>query len=226
MFESKTRSIIIPQYEHGRMAGTLASLWGNENFEKPEIDFDAFVNGVTLHDWHYGRVDNLSIGGASESAWAALVQRGVDYCFDDPVTDIVVKKHIRRLLSGHTSAQAEKLKEGIENRIAERLGETSFSPDAFAWADKITAFCDMVAFDFAFEEPLKRKISVYLKQGNSTEVEIEYEIVGNSEIVVFPWPFSVESVHGIVVGYEAEKYPDVLVPKPVTFTIRSNCSLI
>jgi hypothetical protein len=30
MFKSKTRPTVIPQYEHGRLAGTLAAMWGND----------------------------------------------------------------------------------------------------------------------------------------------------------------------------------------------------
>lgn len=65
MFKSKIRSIIIPQYEHGRLAGTVASLWGNDDFARPVIDFASFVQGVALHDWHYGPIDNLPIGEAA-----------------------------------------------------------------------------------------------------------------------------------------------------------------
>ncbi len=33
MFRSKVHQMVIPQYEHGRLAGTFASLWGNQDFE-------------------------------------------------------------------------------------------------------------------------------------------------------------------------------------------------
>ena len=109
--------MIIPQYEHGRLAGTLASLWGNENFDKPKMDFDAFVKGVTLHDWHYGRVDNVEIGQASDAKWLSMVQRGVALSFDDPITEIVVKKHIARLLRGHSSVVIKKMLMYVETHI-------------------------------------------------------------------------------------------------------------
>ena len=50
MFKSKVRPINIPQYEHGRLAGIFALLWGNEAFDRPEFNFDSFVQGVALHE--------------------------------------------------------------------------------------------------------------------------------------------------------------------------------
>jgi hypothetical protein len=65
MFRSKNQPSVIPQYEHGRMAGILASHWGNDSFDRPAIDFERWVAGVAFHDWHYGVLDNLPIGEAS-----------------------------------------------------------------------------------------------------------------------------------------------------------------
>ena len=37
MFRSKARPIVIPQYEHGRLAGTLAQHWGNDHFDRQQF---------------------------------------------------------------------------------------------------------------------------------------------------------------------------------------------
>ena len=50
MFKSKVRPINVPQYEHGRLSGAFALLWGNEVFDRPEFNFDSFVQGVALHE--------------------------------------------------------------------------------------------------------------------------------------------------------------------------------
>jgi len=42
VFRSKGRPIVIQQYEHGRLAGTMASFWGNQEFERLLVDFGAF----------------------------------------------------------------------------------------------------------------------------------------------------------------------------------------
>jgi len=48
MFKSKQRPIAIPQWEHQKLAGTLALLWGNATFERPPIPFESFLTGIGL----------------------------------------------------------------------------------------------------------------------------------------------------------------------------------
>jgi len=70
MFTSKQRPIVIPQWEHQKLAGTLALLWGNADFERPPVPFESFLTGIGLHDRAYGPLDNLPIGGyPKRSGW-------------------------------------------------------------------------------------------------------------------------------------------------------------
>lgn len=172
MFKSKVRPINVPQYEHGRLAGTFASLWGNEDYDKPVIDFASFVQGVALHDSHYGIVDNLPISEANEADWLEMTRKRVEYWFEDPITDLVAKLHLGRLLNRQESPETEGLINLIELRIAERLPHTRFSQEQFEWADKITRFCDRLAFDFSFEASRENSRSVYAKANSSKETPI------------------------------------------------------
>lgn len=217
MFQSKTRLRIITQSEHERLAGTFANLWGNQEFERPALDFDAFVQGVALHDWHYGVIDTLPIGGSNEDEWLTMVQKGVTIRFDNPVTDIVAKLHIRRLLSGGSSPQALAMIERIDQRIAERLPETGFTRQQFERADRITRFCDHLAFDFCFEEPAEGTLGVYASSSASEETPITYTILPGGRISISPWPFSASTVTGIVMSYRADDYPETLTPEIIRF---------
>jgi len=217
VFKSKIRPIIIPQFEHGRLAGTFASQWGNQDFKRPVIDFDSFVEGVTFHDWHYGVIDNLAIGGSTEEAWLELVRKGVDYWFEDPVTDIVVKLHIRRLLSSQDTPERNALIERIEERIVVRLPHTPFSREQFEWADRITKFCDQMAFDFSFESSMKAALVVFADEQANKEINITYEIKPQGQIEISPWPFSVEAFRGFIIGYNQQGYPDTLKPEMIHF---------
>ncbi|MDX1474119.1 MAG: DUF3891 family protein [Reinekea sp.] len=217
MFKSEARPINIPQYEHGRLAGIFALLWGNENFDKPAIDFASFVQGVALHDWHYGPVDNLPIREASEGEWLTMVRKGVEQWFANPTTDIVTKLHLKRLLSGRESPEISELVSQLELRLAERLPQTSFTREHFEWADRITAFCDDLAFDFSFEKPVEETLLLPTKIHSSEETPITYIIRPNGEIWVVPWPFSQPSFSGIIVGYERPGYPEKLKPKVIPY---------
>ena len=110
----------------------------------------------------------------------------------------------------------------MSKHISNFFLETKFTPEEFAWADAITGFCDMVAFDFSFEKPIKRFMTVYPNVDAMEMIEIVYEIKAGGKVVVSPWPFSVESIQGILVGYREEGYPDVLNPEIVGFDIRAS----
>jgi hypothetical protein len=217
VFKSKIRPIVIPQYEHGRLAGTFASLWGNQDIKRPLINFDSFVQGVTFHDWHYGVIDHLAIGESAEEDWLEIVQKGIDYWFDDPITDIIVKLHIRRLLSSQVSADRQSLIDQIEDRIAVRLPQTAVSREQFERIDRITKFCDQLAFDFCFEAPMKATLPVFTDQNASKETYIAYEIKPEGQIEISPWPFSVSGFGGFIIGYQQQNYPEILKPEMIHY---------
>jgi hypothetical protein len=85
MFKSKQRPIAIPQWEHQKLAGTLALLWGNADFERPSVPFESFLTGIGLHDHAYGPLDNLPIGEIPEEEWLALTRSGFEMTWTDPI---------------------------------------------------------------------------------------------------------------------------------------------
>jgi hypothetical protein len=220
MFKSKTRPILYTQYEHGRLAGTLAALWGNKAFDRPALDFDAFVAGVTLHDWGYRVLDNVPIGESTEEAWLEVVRRGIDYRFAHPTTDIVVKLHIRRLLSWDSSPEREALIEAIDDQVNGRLPESGATLEAFQRADKITQLCDMISFDYCFEAPQERTYQVYKKPNAAETTRVSYRVQAGGEVVVDPWPFGVPAITGTILAFTRKNYPDELNPLVVGYTIR------
>lgn len=218
MFKSKTRRIVFPQYEHDHLAGALAANWGNDLFDRPALHFDAFVQGVLLHDWQYRLLDNLPIIEAPEADWMAVTRDGVYHRFADPVTDIVVKLHIKRLLSFDESAERTALKEEIERQVAERLRESGFTRAQFEWADRITRFCDQVAFDFCFEQPVQRSLPICPRVDSAATVEVTYTIGDNGVIKVAPWPFGLPTLTGAIIAYRRDGYPDELTPQSVLYS--------
>jgi hypothetical protein len=220
MFKSRVRDIIFPQYEHGRLAGTVARAWGNEAFERPALDFDAFVAGVTLHDWGYGTIDNLPIGAAPEKEWLEVIRKNVEKRYDHPTTDIIVKLHLRRLLSMFPSAAREALIAQVDERIDGRLLESEAPFEKYRRADKITRLCDMISFAFCFESPSQLTYEVFPQQGSDHQMtDITFEIRPSGEIIVTPWPFSVPIISGVTYAFEAQGYPDTLNPLVVPFKI-------
>ncbi len=216
MFQSKIRDIVIPQYEHARLAGLLAALWGNDDFDRPAIESDSFVTGVTFHDRGYGPIDNNPIGSGPTEQWLAIQQRGIEIRYADPAADTLALMHVRRLLAGEDTPERLILGEKADARIAERMAESPYSAAQFRWADRLTWFCDMASFDFCFEEPNERRRMVYSRLDDfDSGVEIDLRLEAGGIIRMAPWPLSVPKVDSFIVGYEALGYPERLEPVPV-----------
>ena len=209
MFKSKKRKIIITQADHAKLSGVLAQNWGNENFDKPVIDFDAFVRGVTLHDIAYGDYDNYPIGAVSKEQWAKLTLAASKYRFENPVTDIVTKLHLKRLLNDDDMFKEEILC-NIDKRIEESLRATKFSIKDFIWADCITDFCDWVSFNFCIEKEFEDTIEVYTHRNSSSKVAIKFHTSAEGVIIVEPWPFFAETIQGSIIAYNEMGYPKEL----------------
>jgi len=219
MFISKKRPIVIPQHEHGRMAGILASIWGNLDFDLPALNFEAFMMGVALHDWGYGLTDNLPIGDTSEADWLEVTRKGLRKTFEHPVTDIIVKLHLRRLLGFKQSETREKMIAELDETIGRRLSDSEHSLREFEWADRITNLCDFIAFYFAFEQPFDKIFAVSPRRQTDERKNIQVVYDGNNEINIQPWPFCLPEYQGFIYGYRQEDYPDVLRPVLLPFKL-------
>jgi hypothetical protein len=211
MFKSRQRPIATPQWEHQKLAGTLALLWGNTSFEPPPIPFESFVAGVGLHDRAYGLLDNLPIGELSEEEWLKLTRKGFDLTSSDPVADMIVKMHLQRLTSyGKDPArqvQAAELAQAVSTH-AQRHG---LDAALFARVDRITNLCDRIAFDFCFEAPAEGEVRIFPRNAGDEEIAVRYRIEA-SAIEVDPWPFNVNHHTGYLVAYQLDGYPIVLEP--------------
>lgn len=219
MFKSKRRNLVIPQTEHSRLAGIIAQLWGNNIFDRPEMDFNAFVLGVSQHDRGYGNFDNFNIGEGSDEQWMKIQEVGIAMDTIDPAADIVAMMHMRRLLVAKNIRAAEPLVEMIDDRVREKIALTDLDLNAFHWADHITRLCDSIAFAFSFEDTSLIKRHIYSRLGDKSLVTITVS-VHEGVISADPWPFSVEDYGGFVFGYESDTYPETPIPVLVPFDIR------
>ena len=219
MFRSKRRAIVFPQAEHGRLAGIVASLWGNDAFDRPLFDFGAFVIGVANHDRGYGLLDDKAIGGVSDEVWLQTQHDGILATTDDPISNIVSLIHIRRLLAGTEREGVDALLELANEHIEASLAQTDYTIEAFEWADRITRVCDGISFDFCFEDMATDQFMVYPRHDASELVAVNTAIDEDGVIHLEPWTLSVPEYSGFIIGYEAERYPYHLEPIYVPFRV-------
>lgn len=218
MFKSKQRPLAIPQWEHQKLAGTLALLWGNAAFERPPVPFDSFVMGVGLHDRAYGPLDNLPIGEVPEQDWVALTLRGFEIAWPDATADLIAKMHLQRLMRYGSSSPRQAQAAAMGRSIAAFCERHGLDRARFERIDRITHLCDRIAFDFCFEKPAEGEIAIFPENKSDTQVGVRYRIAAGS-IEVDPWPFGVESHTAYLVGYHLDGYPDVLNPFIVPYRL-------
>ncbi len=218
MFKSKLRPVAIPQSEHQKLAGTLALLWGNSVFERPQVPVASFLTGIGLHDRAYGPLDNLPIGELPEDQWLALARKGFDMTWDDALADAIAKMHLQRLASYGKSPARQAEAAAMAQAIAELVARHGLDAALLARIDRITNLCDDIAFAFCFEAPAQGTVCILPRNGNEEELEVHYQ-VEDGKIQVDPWPFAVNSHRGYLVGYQLEEYPAVLEPVLVTYEL-------
>lgn len=219
MFKSKVRPIVIPQYEHLKLAGALALLWGNADFERPPVPFDSFVTGIGLHDRAYGTLDNLPILETPEDEWLALTRRGFDTAWADPVADVITKLHLQRLVSYSSAPARQALAREMGQAIDAHMQQFDLDPVLFARIDRVTQLCDDISFAFCFEAPATGSVRVYPRWDADREVEVNFQ-VEEGVIQVTPWPFNVSNYSGYLLGYGRAGYPHVLEPVIVHYAVR------
>lgn len=217
MFRSKSRKLIFPQSEHLRLAGALALHWGNEHFDRPALPFDSFVMGAALHDWGHGFFDTNEIGVMDEPARVRSMTNLVHAQLSDPIAETVMLHHVKRLM-GSDSLYNE-LRPILLQRIDDNLAQTGLERAPFEWADRITDLTDMISFDFCFDSPFQRTISVYAKLTDAEQTPVTYEIVGDGRITLDPWPLRVDSLSCYMLAYGSDGYPDERVPLVVPYEI-------
>lgn len=218
MFISKQRPIAIPQWEHQKLAGTLALLWGNAEFERPLIAFESFVTGIGMHDRAYGPFDNLPIGAIPEEEWMALTRAGFAMSWADPVADLIAKMHLARLVSYGTSLARHALAGEMTQAVQAQIRQHGLDAACFDRIDRITDLCDRIAFDFCFEAPAGGEVRIFPRNDQDEDRVVRYRIAGGT-IQVDPWPFGVANHLGYLVGYQRAGYPTVLEPVMVPYEL-------
>ena len=211
MFRSKRRPIITPQSEHLKLVGTLAMLWGNDEFDMPPIERDSMISGMGLHDRGYGYLDNSPIGGMSDEEWQGIARRGFNMEGADAVADAIVKYHIRRLASHGTTDIRRALYAEFQQGVENHLQRHNLSLTLFDRMDRITDLLDRLSFELCFDVPASGSIAIFPRNDEDKEITVEYH-VENGEINVTPWPFSVDDHRGYLVAYQTDGYPERLDP--------------
>lgn len=165
------------------------------------LPFASFVRGVADHDRGYGELDDDPLGEVDAERWLAIQRRGYAPRGEDPVVDLVVALHVRRLIG---TGEADDVVEGL-------LAASGVSRGDAEAVDAVTNVCDVISLELCFEEPSEREVRGY-----------RLTLDGLGSVTVDPWPFAVPRLAGLVAAFEAEGYPERLVPVPTAYRVESS----
>ena len=207
---------MFPQREHARFSATLADAW-SDAFAPVRLPRERFVRGVAEHDRGYGEHDVDEIGQVSRGRWLAIQERGFAPTGDDPVVDLVVALHVRRLVSGGDDDRSRRVLGGMDDALPKLVRAAGVSTDDAAAADRITGLCDRISFDFCLEEPDSGAVDVLGADG--APVRVAYTVDGRGSITLDPWPLDRPARGGTVIAYAAAGYPAVLEEVPTPFAV-------
>jgi hypothetical protein len=182
----------------------IAAAWGNDEVSRPPLPFDSFVRGVELHDRGYGSLDSDALGEVPHARWLEIMRRGLELQDEDPVVDLVVVMHIRRLV-GETDPA---LRAELEAAYSMRVQAAGISDSDAAAADVVTDVCDRLSFSFCFEE-----------EGSGTVGSFAYSVAPDGVGGLSPWPLGVQELTETVIGYRADGYPERLDPVERMFAL-------
>lgn len=224
MFPSRSRPILYPQLEHGRLAGNLAVLWGNDDFAAPPISRSSLALGVGLHDRGYGPFDNDELPLVPEPRWVELTRRGFYGDWGDPAADLITKLHLRRLVSSERTDARRPFLAELDDALAAHAATQGLDLDLFRRIDALTRLCDMVSFDFCFEEPAEGMVGVPVDWENDARVPVRYTVTparddDAARITLDPWPLRVDRYEGYLIAYHREGYPLALRPLAVPYSV-------
>jgi hypothetical protein len=208
--------VVFPQLEHARLAAAIALAWGDDVAPLP-LPRESYVAGVALHDRGYGEHDADEIGALPGDRWLATQRRGFSPRGADPIVDVVVAMHVRRLVSHDADEAALRALAEMDDALPALRAAAGVSEGDGRAADRITDLCDRVAFDFCLEEPGTG--SVELTDAAGEAVAVRYEVDGRGSVGLTPWPLEPPRVSGVMIGYAADGYPGALDPVVVPFRV-------
>lgn len=215
----------IPQQEHARMAGLLALHWGNKNFKLPAFRIEDLIEGITFHHLGYGQNDSIRFDQLNDDELAEIFAADTNVTLISVEAELVNLFHHQRLINNRIKdSNSEKLihtKKFIESAIANRLKQSDFKESDFIFANTITQLCDKIAFNFCLGQEVETTIAVHSNPKNLNTIDVTHSIKGK-QIIVDPWPFKIAKIHGFIIGYTDDNYPDKLLPKLLEYEVRNS----
>lgn len=227
MFINKYHNIAFPHFTQSLTCGTIASLWGNSEFDLPVVPYNSFILAAGFHDYHYGVLDTVDF---SQFRTSEMLRKNIDVRLkslkdgmntqlSDPIAEAIVAKFFYEADKDHFVEDIRNYMRSQKELVEKKIAASGFKEEEIAFAASIIRFIDDMFFDFCMHERSESTLEIIKKVGGVRRSEITYKFDNDGKIYVAPWPFKVESFKSFITGYEVEGYPNTLNARPIFFEL-------
>ena len=196
MFKHKS-GLFIPQSEHLRISGSIALLYGNKEFEKP-FNYEVWLQSIAVHDKIFGISDTDLLGEISSLKREEQVNNWINSEYNSIEEKLIILFHVRRILKDN-NLQLSNL---IDKEIEEISKNNNLDLEKYQKIDSITDLCDLASFLFCFGDDKTTSLNVFKNEKETIKVEIQIQ---DEQIILDPWPLSVEKYEGYILGYKTKE---------------------
>lgn len=196
MFRHKN-GLLIPQSEHLRISGSIALLYGNKEFEKP-FNYEVWLQSIAVHDKIFGICDTYLLSEISSLKREEQVNNWINSEYNSVEEKLIILFHVRRILKDN-NLQVSKL---VDKEIKEISKNNNLELEKYQKIDSITDLCDLASFLFCFGDRKTTSLNVFKNEKETIKVEIQIQ---DEQIILDPWPLSVEKYEGYILGYKTKE---------------------
>lgn len=205
MFKRKKQDIVIPQFEHTRLAATIANHFDFSNFSISETTIKNIILAASFHDRALYDNDSIDINEMTKKQRREIVDKYMQSQYENYELELFVMMHHSRLLNwpGYL-----KMKWRFDERIQEIVEKHGLDLKFYKKLDTLIGFFDHVSFDFCYQELGKHKYKIFDGQKTKT---VKY-IIGENSIEFFDIKCKSSKLQTFIFAYKLSTYPKKLEP--------------
>lgn len=211
--------LVIPQAYHAGMTADIVKHWGNHSFPHPPHHSQLIEAAESHHFGAFGLYDMINIAdrlGPEELAKLFVAEVSTDTT--NPNTRIMILHHNLRVMTPmlkKTSPENPLLSvyTAIEAMYDEQLARSTITPEELRYVDGVMCVADKISFDFCAQKQTPRSVSIGSYGQQEQPVALNYQILPDRNIHVYPWPFQNPKISGILTAFPKNGYPQNLLER-------------
>lgn len=212
MFKRKKQNLVIPQFEHTRLAATIANHFDFSNYDISKETIKNLILSAAFHDRALYKKDLIDINEMKRSERKSLVDKYMKSKYENFELELFVMMHHSRLLNwpGYL-----KMKWSFDERINEIVQKNNLDLKFYKKLDSLVGFFDHVSYDFCYQEMGKHKYKIF----DGTKIKTVQYKINEDSIEFFDIKLKSKKMETFIFTYKLNTYPKKLEPSVILLDI-------